>query len=62
MLTSSDLFTVDSLPFHQHFWRHSRAAFAQIIFDAFNGRQNVAKSTKLWQLAQNSKPTLSSQI
>ncbi len=23
--------------FHQHFWRQSRAAFEQIIFNAFNG-------------------------
>jgi hypothetical protein len=32
--------------FHQHFWHQSRAAFAKIILEAFNGRQNLAKKAQ----------------
>jgi hypothetical protein len=42
--------------FHQHFWRQSRTAFAHIIFDALNGKQNLAKKHKLMATCQNLKP------
>jgi hypothetical protein len=39
---------VADLPtFHQDFWPKSRAAFAQVIFDAFNSRQTLVKKHKI---------------
>jgi len=33
--------------FHQHFWCQSRAAFEQIIFNAFNGNTIWQKCAKM---------------
>ena len=40
--------------FHQYFWRQSRATFAHIIVDAFNGRQNLDKKAQTYGICQRS--------
>jgi hypothetical protein len=32
--------------FHQQFWCQRQAIFVEVIFDAFNGRQNLAKKAQ----------------
>jgi hypothetical protein len=48
--------------FHQHFWHKSRAAFVQIIFNAFNANNIWQKCAKIWCSEQMLKPKTCSKI